>query len=134
MKISPCNADERWSLGYRVYEEGTFTNADDLKILLNRMIDVHMPLTLRPNERISFRRDLKYETLPDGFQLSTRFHRHKFRNAPNIKQLGEVIYKGNKTAQEIASLFNVFGIPSDTTHDSLNLMFKHGVLDEEPKL
>jgi radical SAM family RiPP maturation amino acid epimerase len=132
--ISPCKADDRWPLGYRVYEEGTFTNANDLKILLERMIDTHMPLTLRPNEPISFRRDLKYETLLDGFQLSTRFYRYKFRNTPYIKQLGEVIHKGDKTAEEIALLFNVFGIPSATIHCSLNLMFQQGVLDDEPKL
>ncbi|WGV26497.1 radical SAM family RiPP maturation amino acid epimerase [Halotia branconii] len=132
--ISPCNADERWPLGYRVYEKGTFTNADDLKILLKRMINTHMPLTLRPNDRISFRRDLKYENLPDGFQVSTKFHKHKFQNASYIRQLGEVIYKGDKTAEEIALLFNVCGIPSATIYHFLNLIFEHGVLDDEPKM
>jgi len=131
---SPCNADERWPLGYRVYDEGNFTNADDLKILLERMIDNHMPLTLRSHERVSFRRDLKYESLPDGFQLSTRFHRHKFRNASYMRHLGELIHKGDKTVAEIALLFNVFDIGLDTAHQALNLMFQHGVLDDEPKL
>jgi radical SAM family RiPP maturation amino acid epimerase len=130
--ISPCNADERWPNGYRVYEEGAFTNVDDLKILLEGMIDRHMPLTVRPNERLSFRRDFRYESLPDGFQLSTRFKTHKFRNDPYIKQLGEVIHKGDKTAEEIVSLFNICGIPSAYIFQSLNLMFKEGVLDDEP--
>ena len=132
--ISPCNADERWPLGYRVYEEGTFASVDDLKILLERMIANHMPLTVSKSDRISFRRDLKYESLPDGFQLSTRFLTHKFRNDPYIKQLGEVICKGDKTAEEIALLLNVCGVPSAHVFRSLNLMFKSGVLDDEPQV
>lgn len=132
--ISPYNADDRWPLGYRIYEEGTFTNVDDLKTLLEGMIDRHMPLTVRPNDLISFRRDLKYESLPDGFQVSTRFKTQKFRSAPYIKQLGEVINKGDKTVEEIASLFNVCGVPSLYIFQSLNLMFKNGILDDEPKL
>lgn len=131
--ISPCNADERWTDGYRIYDEGTFTTVDDLKILLEGMIEKHMPLTVRPNDRLSFRRDLHYESLPDGFQVSTKFKTHKFRNDPYLKQLGEAIHKGDKTATEIASLFNICGIPSVYIFQSLNLMFKEGVLDDEPK-
>jgi hypothetical protein len=131
--ISPCNADNRWPNGYRIYEEGTFTNVDDLKILLKGIIDRHMPLTVRPNDRLSFRRDLKYESLPDGFQVSTRFVAHKLRNKPYLKQLGEVINKGDKTAETIAGLFNICGIPMINIYQSLNLMFKQGILDDEPK-
>jgi radical SAM family RiPP maturation amino acid epimerase len=131
--ISPCNADNRWPNGYRIYEEGTFTNVDDLKILLEGIIDKHMPLTVRPNARLSFRRDLKYESLPDGFQVSSRFVAHKMRNKPYLKQLGEVINKGDKTAEEIAGMFNICGIPTINIYQSLNLMFKQGILDDEPK-
>ncbi len=131
--ISPCNADSRWSNGYRIYEEGTFTNVDDLKILLEGMINRHMQLTVRPHDRISFRRDLKYESLPDGFQVSSRFVAHKLRNKPYLKQLGDVIHQGDKTAAEIAELFNLFGFSSINIYQSLNLMFKQGLLDEEPK-
>ncbi len=132
--ITPYNADDRWPLGYRIYEEGTFTNVDDLKTFIEGMIDRHMPLTVKPNDRISFRRDLKYESLPDGFQVSTRFKTYKFRNSSYIKHLGEIINKGDKTAEEIASLFNTFSVPSIHIFQSLNLMFKNGVLDDEPKV
>jgi radical SAM family RiPP maturation amino acid epimerase len=132
--ISPCNADERWPLGYRIYEEGTFTRIDDLRILLEGIIDRHMPLAVMPNDRIGFRRDLQYESLPDGFQVSTKFKTYKFRNSPYLKQLGEVIRKGNQTAEEIASLFNLYGIPSVRIFQSLNLMFKNGLLDDEPNV
>ncbi|ABA20756.1 conserved hypothetical protein [Trichormus variabilis ATCC 29413] len=129
--ISPWNADERWPLGYRVYEEGDFENIDELKILLTGMIERHMALTIRPNDLIRFRPDLKYENLSDGFQVSTKYKKHKFGNAPFIQQLGKMIDKGDKTAAEIAASFNIYGIPSIHIFDSLNLMFREGVLDDE---
>ncbi len=132
--ISPCNASDRWPKGYRVYDRGTFTDIDDLKILLHRMIDTHMPLGVEPGDRIQFRPDLKYERLPDGFQLSTRFQTYKFRNDPYMQQLAEVILKGNQTAQEIAEQFNIWGVSSAHTFKSLNFMFNKGVFDDEPQL
>ncbi|MFS0519413.1 radical SAM family RiPP maturation amino acid epimerase [Nostoc sp. UIC 10607] len=131
--ISPCPANNQWPNGYRVYDEGTFANVDDLRILLERMINKHMPLTLRLSDRIRFRPDFKYQSLPDGFQLSTRFLTLKFRNDPYLKQLGEIIYKGDKTVKDITYLFNVCGIPSVSVLQSLNLMFNKGVLDDEPQ-
>jgi hypothetical protein len=38
---------------------------------------------------------------------------------------------GDKTAEEIASLFNTFGVPSVHIFQSLNLMFENGILDGE---
>lgn len=132
--ISPCNASDRWPLGYIVHSEGTFSNINDLKILLEKMISDNMPLTVRPNELINFRSDLKYESLDDGFQLSTRIKTFKFRHDSYLRKLGEVIYEGGKTAQEIASLFNSCGVSPDCTFHYLNLMLEKSVLDDEPKL
>jgi radical SAM family RiPP maturation amino acid epimerase len=132
--ISPCNASERWPLGYIVYDEGTFSDAKELKILLEKMISDNMPLEVRPNDVINFRRDLKYENLDDGFQLSTKFKTFKFRHDSSVRELGEIIHKGGKTAEEIVSIFDSHGIASDWTLYYLNLMFEKGVLDEEPQL
>ncbi|GAA6623376.1 radical SAM family RiPP maturation amino acid epimerase [Scytonema sp. NUACC26] len=131
--ISPCNADERWPLGYIIYDEGTFSNVNDLKLLLERMIDNHMSLTVRQNDSIGFRRDLRYESLPDGFQLSTNLKTFKFQNDPYLRELGELINKGDKTAAEIAFLFDIRGISPEHTFHNLNLLLSKGVLDNEPK-
>lgn len=58
-----------------------------------------MPLTVRDNVIIKFRRDLKYNSLPDGFQLYTKHLTRKFCNQsyfresgqPCFKKLGEII-------------------------------------------
>lgn len=132
--ISPCHANDSWPLGYIVYDEGTFSDINDLKILLERMINDNMPLAVRPNTLINFRHDLKYESLDDGFQLSTRLKTFKFRHDSYLRKLGEVIHKGGKTAEEIASMLDTCGISSDYTFHYFNLMLERGVLDDEPKL
>lgn len=131
--ISPCNANERWPLGYIVFDEGTFSDAKDLKILLERMIADNMPSTVREKDAIAFRRDLKYESLSDGFQLSNRIKTFKFRHESFLRELGEAIHKGGKNAEEIASMFAASGVSPDYTFYYLNLMFERGVLDDEPK-
>jgi hypothetical protein len=131
--ISPCNANDRWPLGYIVYDEGTFDNVDELKILLERMIGEHMPLTVKPNDLISFRRDLKYEGLPDGFQLSNKLKTFKFHHDSYLRELGEVIHKGGKTAAEIASMFDTCWVSPTHIFHHLNLMFSKGVINDEPQ-
>lgn len=131
--ISPCPANERWPNGYIIYDEGTFSDADSLKILLEEMIAKNMSLSVRYGDVIRFRRDLKYENLPDGFQLSTKYLTRKFRNQPYLKELGEVIQQGDKTAKEIVLFFESLGVPEINTLYSLNLLFSKGVLDEEPQ-
>lgn len=130
--ISPCIADERWPLGYRIYDEGTFSTVNELESLLKKMINNNMPSTVRLNDLVRFRPDLKYESLPDGFQLSTKLKTFKLHNEPYLKELGEVIHKGDKTAVEISCLFDIRGISSSHTLHNLDLMFKKGILDDEP--
>jgi len=127
--ISPCNADDRWPLGYIVYDEGTFSNADDLKVLLERMIADHMPLSIEPSDTVQFRRDLEYESLPDGFRLSTPIKTFNFRKDLYFRELGEVIHRGDKTTKAIISLFESYGVSSARTFDTLNHMFKWGLLE-----
>jgi radical SAM family RiPP maturation amino acid epimerase len=131
--ISPCNANDRWPLGYIVYDEGTFSDANELKILLERMISDHMPLAVRPNDLMNFRHDLKYESLDDGFKLSTKSKTFNFRHDPYLRELGDVIHKGSKTAQEIADMFDTRGVSPAYTFHNFNLMLEKGVLDDEPK-
>lgn len=130
--ISPYNASDRWPLGYRIYEQGSFSNTADLQVFIENAIDKHMQIEVNPSDRLRFRADLQYEGLPDGFQLSTRFFKHKFCHSSYMQQLGETLLPGDKTVAEILRLFNVWGISSAQILKSLNLMFRQGVFDDEP--
>lgn len=130
--VSPCPASERWPNGYWVYQEARFDTAEELKQLLEEMIETHMPLQVR-SERLRFRPDLHYQSCDDGFEISTHYWRVKFRHEPYFRQLGELILAGDRTVEQIVSLFRMFGIPAYKTLNSLNLMFSHGIFDDEPQ-
>lgn len=129
--ISPYNATDQWPLGYRIFAEGSFNNAVDLQLFIEQAIDRYMPLTVQHHDRLRFRPDLEYTTLPDGFQLSTRFFKHKFRHAAHLQQLGDMLCQGDKTVAEILHLFSAWGTPAEQILKSLNLMFDRGVFDDE---
>ncbi len=130
--ISSCLPDDRWPLGYRLHDEGFFSNIEELDQLLEKMIATHMPLNVTPDRQIRFRQDLKYEAHEDGFQLSTRFKTFKFRKAPYLKELGELIYQGNQKAETIAGVFEVNGVPRSLTFRYLDQLFERGLLEDEP--
>ncbi len=130
--ISPCVADDRWPMGYRIHDRGNFSNIEELTQLLEEMISTHMPLTVKPEDLIRFRSDLHYESDEDGFQLSTQFKTFKFHNVPYLKELGELIEQGDKTAEEIASTFSLRGLPTHFTFRYLNQLWDKGLLEDEP--
>ncbi len=130
--ISPCPADDRWPLGYIVYDQGNFCDANDLKNLLERMIAKNMPIQIKNTDKIKFRRDLTYESLPDGFKVSTKFLTRTYRHGRYLKTLGDLIQQGDKTAEEIAGYCESYGIAKADIFDRINELFNKGVLDEEP--
>jgi hypothetical protein len=88
---------------------------------------------VRDDNLVGFRRDLKYESLPNGFQLSNSIKTFKFQNDPHLRELGELIHQGEKTATEIAFLFDIRGISPTHTFKNLDLLLSKGVLDDEFK-
>jgi hypothetical protein len=129
--ISPCIASELWPEGYRIHAERTFSDVTDLGIILEEIIS-HLPIAISPKQVIRFRSDLKYESLPDGFQVSTKFKTLKFRSGAFASELGAIIHQSDKTAEEIAAVFDVWDIPQEQVFQSLNQLFASGVLDDEP--
>lgn len=134
--ISPCSADKRWPLGYIVYDDGTFTDAENFRNLLERMIRDNMPLSVKETQNIHFRRGLKYNKLPDGFEIADKYKKLLLRDKDKseyMKNLGDFIDEGNKTAGEIALLsYYKYGIPEENTTALLDICLKSGVLNHEP--
>lgn len=130
--ISPCHASEHWPLGYIVYAQETFTDANDLKLVLETMIDKYASIKVRPNQLIRFRSDLEYSGFFDGFQLSTSLKTYEFHHDFFLRDLGDIIACGNHTTKEITSIFEANGTLSSQILYYLNLMFERGIIDEEP--
>lgn len=129
--ISPCNADETWPLGYRIYAQATFKTASELHTVLKEMIDRHMPLTLSLKDRINFRPDLKYEKVENGFRLSSGSVTHCFDGKPHFQDLAEVAFNKHLTAGELALLLErEKGISLTETLHYLNELFKQGIVEK----
>lgn len=130
--ISPCIASDKWSNGYRVHAERNFTSASHLKAVLEEIMEAHMPSSIQPLTTIKFRQDLKYENLPDGFQVSSPYKTFRVRNSMYGNDLGEIINSGNQAIENIVETLNALGVPQEETVKSLNNIFQLGLLDDEP--
>ncbi len=40
--VSPCNSDDRWTLGYQIFQENSFDSAQDLQKIMVKMIDAEL--------------------------------------------------------------------------------------------
>jgi radical SAM family RiPP maturation amino acid epimerase len=134
---SPCPADDRWPLGYMVFDEGTFTDADDLRGLLEQMISTNMPLALDEDDAVRFRPDLTYKSLSNGFEVATPYQKititHK-KLGSYIKNMGDMIQKGESTLGQIGLvLFYQERVPAEATVGMVNALLKSGILDEGPR-
>ncbi|MEH1874341.1 radical SAM family RiPP maturation amino acid epimerase [Nostoc sp.] len=131
--ISPCNADETWPLGYRVYDEATFNTASELHIVLKQMIKKHMPLTLSLQHNISFRPDLKYEKDEDAIHLSSQSVKHTFDGTPQLQEIVEFAFGKCQTVAELALLLErEKGIDLTQTLYYLNQMFQESMIEHSP--
>lgn len=133
--ISPTNADEVWPLGYRIYEEGQFDDAESLRALLDGMIERHMRTGLRSNDRLLFRRGLQYQELDNGFKVRSAFLIQTFNDTiyPPMAELGREIATREWTAGDLALAMEArHGLELSVTFGVLNRMFTLGVLDDEP--
>ena len=141
--ISPCSATERYPLGYIVFEKGTFSSVDDLRLLLDGMIDRHMPLSVPRDRPLRFYPDLQVTEYPDGFQLSTLWHTARFHdpagsgnssdNSAPFRRIGSLIQAGTYTAEAIVKQLASEGISASASLDCLDQIFRNGVLDESPE-
>jgi radical SAM family RiPP maturation amino acid epimerase len=130
--ISPCRANEKWPLGYIVFDERTFTDAADLDRHLEEMMAEHMPLTISLEDRMRLIPELTYERMPDGFQVMTQLNALVMRRpdlGDYVGSLGDKLSAGNRTAGQIAlSAFFEHGIPEINTIGTLAMLFERGLL------
>lgn len=132
--ISPCPASQRWPLGYQIFGEGTFSNADEFAGVLRRLTSAEsMPASVRWQQRVALRPDLSWQLGERGLKVSSPFLHQSFQGLESaaLEKLGQLLSRGDLSAEEVAlqsggDLATVFLL--------LNQMLAVGVLDEEPEL
>ena len=135
--VSPCYADDRWPTGKIIHAQASFRDAEDLRKVLHVIIEEQMDVTIPTHRLVRFRRDLRFMTLPDGFELSNHLHRRLgVRNttfASYLAEVGQLIDSGSLTAQEMADqLLQSHAVFPAETMGFLNRLFRQGLLNEEP--
>jgi hypothetical protein len=131
--ITPCNADERWPHGYWTLAQATFSSAEDLSTILQQMIREQMAVELDLERIVKFRRDLRLQGNDDGtHSLTSRWITHRYNPLTELPILGEMIDRGESTATDIAFELERRSIPQPVTLFALQVMFREGLLREEP--
>lgn len=130
--ISPCRANDRWPLGYRIYDEGTFADGKELRALIEAMIATHMPESLRGGDRVRFRGDLRYEPTADGFVLATQYEKHAIRDPKFGAMIAALISRGTYTLDELRAECGRAGMPEGFLNACVQALFDAGMLDDEP--
>jgi hypothetical protein len=128
--ISPCNANETWPLGYRIYDQANFSTAAELRTIIRQMIKKHMPLTLGLEEQIRFRPDLKYDKFDDAFHLSSLSMKYSLSSTPKLQEIVKLAFTKSLTAGEIALLLEAEKrIDLTETLHYLNEFFQQGFFE-----
>jgi hypothetical protein len=130
--ISPCRANDRWPLGYIVFEEAVFSDAADLAAKVETMMANHMPLTLEVQHPMRLNPTLQYQEVDDGFHVGSQMNAVAFLRADMkayLHSVGRQVSIGKKTAGQIAlSAFYEHGVPEINTIGTLAVMFEKGIL------
>src|SRR5262249_42316920 len=131
--ITPCNASERWPLGYWVIASGTFGSAAELSDLLGSMIDEHIRDGLSVLDRVRLRRDVQMVVGPDKLQVMSAGRGRAFDGQPMAVELAALLAAGTNTVEQIAlRRRSTAEVAPAGTLALLDQLFAHGFLDEEP--
>ncbi len=148
--ISPCNASERWPLGYWVIASGTFGSAAELNgywviasgtfgsaaelnDLLRSMLDEHIRDALSVLDRVRLRRDVRMMVEPDRLQVISPGLGLAFDGQPMAGELAALLAAGTNTVEQIAlRRRSTARVAPVQTLAVLDQLFAQGFFDEEP--
>jgi hypothetical protein len=132
--ISPCNASERWPLGYWVIASGTFGSAAELRSLLCSMLDEHIRDGLSVLDRVKLRRDVRMVVEPDRLQVVSPGLGLAFDGQPMAGELAALLADGTNTVEQIAlRRRSCAQVAPVATLALLDQLFAKGFFDEEPE-
>ncbi|MEM1322958.1 MAG: radical SAM family RiPP maturation amino acid epimerase [Bacteroidota bacterium] len=136
--ISPCNANDKWPLGYYIYDEQPFETPEELERIMNQMIEDHMVERVGPGMKFDIRKNLTFSKMDNGFELSTLTTKHMYLDKPIWQSMGKMFNNGRRihddaTIGELAvELESKYEIPLAESLFYINQMFREGIFSAEP--
>ncbi|MDQ5910611.1 MAG: Radical family RiPP maturation amino acid epimerase [Pseudomonadota bacterium] len=128
--ISPCPSSDQWPNGYRIHAQRTFRDAAEYRAFLEQSMTEWMPDKLAWQDPISFRSDLVFTRLEEGFSLTSRVRRHTLTGKSWYALLGELIAGDELSVMEITSRLASAGASLPEVASLINRLFDKGLLQE----
>jgi radical SAM family RiPP maturation amino acid epimerase len=135
--ISPCSADDRWPLGYHVYDEAHYDSLEEFEACLDRIIALQMPLAVADDAWPRLNPWLGYEDSREGCQLTGRFGTRVAltdTNAPDaLRSLVSRLWAGTQTTAQLKGLLQrEHAVSGRWVQQHLDGLLRAGALDESP--
>ncbi|MDP7456707.1 MAG: radical SAM family RiPP maturation amino acid epimerase [Alphaproteobacteria bacterium] len=129
--VTPTRASPRWPLGYRIYAEARFTTAAEFRAVVEGMVDVFMPESVPAGEVLSFRHDLEFSALSEGFELEGRGMKYSCNGMSYMGRLGRLIHESRTTASDVIGELVSGGEDIFLVGQSLQSLYDNGLLDDD---
>ncbi len=130
--VAPTRASETWPKGYRVYDTRHFNTAEEYTETLTDLINTHMTESIPVNNKLSFRRDLSYSSVSEGYKLTTDSATYTCNIYPFMETMGEMIHEGDMTGGQILSKLVSDGEDIFAVSSAMQRLFDLGLLNDDP--
>jgi radical SAM family RiPP maturation amino acid epimerase len=129
--ISPCEASQRWPMGYRVHAIARFARASELRDAIDQMLKEHAGAELFGRPRLGLRPDVMVAEGEGSVVLSAPYGpSRRFSLTPlAVRRLRE----GQSQAAELALELEGQGVSMAETFHTFRRLLEEGWLDDEPE-
>jgi radical SAM family RiPP maturation amino acid epimerase len=130
--ITPCNASDRWPLGYRVLAETSFEGAHDVEKLILGMLDHSLNDRLQADDRLVPYGNIDFTATESNSLCATKNgYTFTLPNISNASHFAELLQAGGMTVAEICSARSQYDVENLYTSITLNQLFDQGLFDED---
>jgi len=129
--ITPATPSSSAPLGYATHAEGTFRSAEEFRAFVEGTVAAHMRERLEPRATVRLWDGVRYERLPEGFSLTSRFRRQTVRGDAHVARMGDLIAEGTHTTADITGALIEEGMPPLDAARWLDRVFQAGAIAEQ---
>jgi len=131
--ITPCEASDRWPLGYRILGEYTYSYEEKMEDVIRTMLDGCLNDRLAPDDQLKGQRGVVFGADEHGTKLTATSHGYTFnmKNIDNAHQFARLLTEGTHTVEEICTAMSSQGATRLQTLINLHQLFEQGIFDED---